>query len=324
MTKPITADAGENLPTNWGRWGADDELGTLNFITDQVRARAVTQAVTGRTVSLAHPVRPVPMAAPIPFGVNPMPAGVLQMMNYTGSPARALVDVLIVNSHHASLTHIDAVAHVPVDDHVYPGTPLAQAVAAGSVVHGSTSAFASGVTTRGVLLDLAPGTRLAAGFDITGDDLSQAEERAGVRVESGDALVVRGGWAPLDALAAPAPGMTLDAVRWMAEREVSMYVGDIGDRPPAQLGRGGPTAQPGESGGSGGSGESGESGESGSFMALHQVALPRLGLPLIDCPALEELAAASAELGRATFLFVLAPMRVEGATGIPVNPLAVF
>jgi hypothetical protein len=51
---------------------------------------------------------------------------------------------------------------------------------------------------------------------------------------------------------------------------------------------------------------------------------PRLGLPLIDCPALDDLGAACTELRRATFQFVLAPMRIHGTTGLPVNPLAVF
>jgi hypothetical protein len=58
MTTADQIDA--NAPTNWGRWGADDELGTLNFITDEARARRVAQARAARVVSMAATVTPVP------------------------------------------------------------------------------------------------------------------------------------------------------------------------------------------------------------------------------------------------------------------------
>jgi hypothetical protein len=110
-------------------------------------------------------------------------------------------------------------------------------------------------------------------------------------------FVVRAGWRVTADLTEPVPVMTLDAVRWMADREVSVYAGDIGDRPPV------PPIGP---------------------MAMHQVALPLLGLLLIDGPDVGALAATCTELGRHDFLFVVAPMAVTGATGLPVNPLAIF
>jgi kynurenine formamidase len=286
-----------DLPTNWGRWGADDQLGTLNFITAAARVRGVAAATEGRVVSLAFPVTPAPLAGPVPFGASPAPAAVQQVLTYAGSPARVVTDVLLLNTHHLAMTHIDALVHLPAGDQVYPGIPLSQAVSLGTVTHGSTAAFAGGIVTRGVLLDLAPGARLDPGHEVTGSDLNQAEARAGSRVESGDALVVRAGWRVTADLTEPVPVMTLDAVRWMADREVSVYVGDIGDRPPV------PPIGP---------------------MAMHQVALPLLGLPLIDGPDVSALAATCTELGRHDFLFVVAPMAVTGATGLPVNPLAIF
>lgn len=298
MTMPVP-ELPADVPTNWGRWGDDDQLGTLNFITDAARARGVAAAATGRTVSLAYPVTPVPLSGPLPFGHSPaaMPAGVLQIVNLHGSPARAATDVLIINTHHADLTHIDAVVHVPSDGRVYPGVPLDQAVFLGSVTHGSTAAFAGGITTRGVLLDLAPGGRLEPGRDVTADDLDAAETQAGLRVESGDALVVRGGWRVTPNATEPLPAMSIDAVRWMADREVSVYAGDISDRPPF------PPSGP---------------------LAMHQVALPLLGMPLIDGPDVTALAAACSEFGRYSFLFVVGPLPLVGATGMPVNPLAIF
>jgi kynurenine formamidase len=300
-TEPVTAPAAapaETLPSNWGRWGEDDERGTLNFITDEARARGAALARTGRTVSLAYPISPTTLAGggPAPHGLTPMPAPVQQMLTYTGSPAQALSDVLVFNTHHVAMTHIDALAHIPVDGRVYPGVPVAQVVNQGTLRHASTTPFAAGITTAGALLDLAPGGRLAPGHEVTAADLDVAEHRAGVRVQSGDALVVRGGWAVHRDLAEPLPSMTLDAVRWLAEREVSVLASDIGDHPP---GLGGPPL-------------------------LHTVGLARLGLPLVDNADVSSLAAVCSELGSWNFLFVLGVLPVHGATGVPVNPLAIF
>jgi kynurenine formamidase len=291
------ASTERELPSNWGRWGPDDEQGTLNFITDEVRRRGVAEARTGQVVSLAMPVTPVLLAGggPVPQGLSPMPAGVLQMMGYTGTPAN--VDTLVINSHHATLTHIDALSHVTLDGEVYPGVPHAAATAGGTIRHGSTAAFANGIVTRGVLLDLAPGSRLESGYSVTASDLERAERTGGVRVESGDALMIRGGWTLVkDFIEQPFPFITLDVVEWMNEREVSILASDIGDRPPSE----------------------------GAPMALHAVALPRLGMPLIDVAELALLGATCSELGRYNFLFSLGVMAIHGTTGLPVNPLAIF
>ncbi|WP_208322116.1 cyclase family protein [Paramicrobacterium fandaimingii] len=288
----------EMLPSNWGRWGIDDEIGTLNLITDDVRARAVAEARVGTSVSLAMPVDPASMMGG-PFAPpTPSSPPVLQAMLYTGAPPMAMAEVLIMSPHHAGLTHLDAVVHVPVDGEIYPGRPLADAVDAGGVRHGSTAAFADGVVTRGVLLDLSPGSRLPSAHPVTGADFDAAERRIGVHVEPGDALVVRGGWSATRDMGEPMPGMTLDAIAWMHERDVAVYAGDIGDaHPPVdrQL-----------------------------PMPLHQVGLARLGMPLVDLADVDELSTVCDGLGRWTFLLTLAPLRLRGATGVPVNPLAIF
>jgi len=294
---PVRTVATE-VPSNWGRWGADDELGTLNLITDEVRARAVAQARTGRSVSLAMPVDPASMLGG-PFAPpTPSSPPVQQAMLYTGTPPIAMAEVLVLTPHHRGLTHLDAVVHIPVDGHVYPGRPLAEAVTPTGIRHGSTTAFADGVVTRGILLDLAPGTRLPQAHPVTGTDLDTAEQRSGVRIEPGDALVVRGGWSASRDLDAPMPGMTVDAVAWMHRRDVAVYAGDIGDaHPPVD-----PQVP----------------------MPLHQVGLARLGMLLIDVAEVDELAAVCHELDRWAFLLTIAPPRLRGATGVPVNPLAIF
>ncbi|MFB9927648.1 cyclase family protein [Amycolatopsis halotolerans] len=283
------------LPSNWGRWGADDERGTLNLITDEVRERAGREVRTGRSVSLAVPIRPAPvLSGPFPPRTAEE-SPVQQFMMYTGSPAFAHADVMTVTNHHTLSTHLDALAHIPQDGQVYPGRPANESVTMGGVVHGSTAAFAEGIVTRGVLLDLGADGPVPADRVITGRDLDAAEERGEVRVEPGDALVARFGWVRTRYRGNPMPGMSVDAVRWMHDRGVSLYAGDLSDAyPPSQP------------------------------FAMHGVALPRLGMPLIDAVDADELAAVCAELGRYSFLFVAAPPRILGLTGVPVNPLAIF
>ncbi|MGK7229602.1 cyclase family protein [Streptomyces hygroscopicus] len=291
-------DASQGLPSNWGRWGEDDERGTLNLITGEARARGAAEARTGRTVSLALPIRPTPVISG-PFAPSAQDASpVQQMMVYVGSPAPATADVMLVTNHHPRSTHLDALGHTVRDGRVYPGRPVDEAVTPAGARHGSTAAYAAGIATRGILLDLAADGPLPSGHAVTSRDLEAAEERQGVRLESGDALVVRCGWPMTPVPGRPMPGMSLDAVRWMHRRGAALYAGDIGDAHPGL--------------------------DPACPLPLHGVALPLMGLPLIDAAEVDDLAAVCAELGRYAFLLTVAPPRIHGLTGVPVNPLAIF
>ncbi|MFI6166498.1 cyclase family protein [Nocardia sp. NPDC051052] len=288
----------EDLPTNWGRWGEHDERGTLNLITAEVQAAAVAEARSGRTVSISRPMPTSPLVAGpgAPLGAHSI--GVMQAGLFTGTAPLATAELVIMMTHHPEVTHFDSLVHQVVDGKVYPGIALEQAGGAEGYRHGSTAIFAHGVVTRGVLVDLAADGPLPDGHGVTGAELEQACVRAGVQVRSGDALVVRGGWDYAASRHRRIPGLTLDAVAWMHRYDVAVYAGDIGDgRPPVDPRVPGP---------------------------LHRVALARLGMPLIDVAAPAELAAACVEEGRSTFLFVAAPPRLGAASGVPVNPLAIF
>lgn len=287
----------EDLPSNWGRWGEEDELGTLNLITDVVRARAAQEVRTGRSVSLAIPIQPAPVFSG-PFGPQTADVSpVQQIMAYTGTPAFATADVMLVTNHHTRSTHLDALSHIVQGDQVYPGRPVSESVTMGGVRHGSTTAFAAGIVTRGVLLDLAADGPVPVDHAVTGADLDAAEKRHGVRLEPGDALITRFGWVSTRYRGNPTPGMSIDAVRWMHERGVAVYAGELADAHPPQP---------------------------GAPSAMHGVALPRLGMPLIDVVDADELASVCTELGRHSFMFVAAPPRIHGLTGVPVNPVAIF
>jgi Putative cyclase len=247
-------------------------------------------------VSLALPIRPAPVisgpSAPATTEASP----IQQVMAYTGPAPQAAAEVMVVTNHHPRSTHLDALSHQAIDGLVYRGRLFADGVTAAGARHASTTIFATGVVTRGILLDLAADGPLPAGHPGTGQDLDAAEEREGVTLESGDALVVRGGWRMADD--PPRPGITTDAVRWMDRRGVSLYAGDIGSvLPPLNPGEPSP---------------------------LHKVALVMLGMPLIDAGNVDDLAAVCAELSPYSFLLTIAPPRIHGLTGVPVNPLAIL
>jgi kynurenine formamidase len=286
------------LPDNRGRWGEDDELGTLNLIDDAARARAAAAAHTGRWVSLALPTDPASMLGG-PFAPPSPPSPPLQQaLLFTGDPPMGMAEALVVTPHHPGLTHLDAFAHMPIDGTVYPGRPLTDAVTAGGVQHGSTTTFADGIVTRGVLLDLAPQGMLPSAHPITAADLGAAEDRAGTELLPGDAVVLRSGWTFGWQQQDQGPGMTVDAVSWLHRRGASLYAGDVSDTfPPLD-----PRVP----------------------MPMHMVGLARLGMPLIDSVQVDDLAAVCEELGRSAFLLSVAPPRLRGLTGVPVNPIAIF
>ncbi|WP_045744869.1 cyclase family protein [Actinoplanes rectilineatus] len=286
-----------DFPDNWGRWGDTDQLGAVNLITDEARARGAAEARTGRTVSLARVTTPFPLTGGPTAPATAPTTAVQTMMLFTGFGAPAMAEVMVVTTHHPEVTHLDGLGHWAEGGRVYPGVDVADSSGPTGVRHGAADVYGGGILTRGVLLDLAPGGRLAPAHPVTARDLDEAAARAGVDVLPGDALTVRGGWDRATA-APPYPGMTAGAVRWLHEKGVAVFAGDVGDAMPPL---------PGEVPG-----------------ALHRLGLGRLAIPLIDGPDLSELAVTCAELGRWTFQFVMAAPRIAGTTGLPVNPLAVF
>lgn len=285
--------------SNWGRWGADDELGTLNYITPEVRRRAAALVTEGRTVSLAQELSKHETPA------NPRP--IVHFMAYEDHAPRAAIDFIGMVPHGLSLTHLDAVGHCFFDGHLYNGRPAASVVSkSAGLLFGSILAQREGIVTRGVLLDVAAARGvpwLAAGEYVTAEDLERAEQRTGGTVETGDAVCVHVGLEAREAAEGPEDrslraGLDAGAVAWLHDREVALYTGDCIERLPYPS-----DVMP---------------------VPLHQIGLVAMGLVLLDSPRLAPLVAACGELGRATFLLTVAPLPVPGGTGSPVNPVAVF
>jgi kynurenine formamidase len=282
--------------SNWGRWGPDDELGTLNYITPQKRVAAAQGVRSGRTVSLAHDLNT--QAQPN----NPRPA-IHLMLQGTRSIA---MDFIGVAYHGLATSHIDAFSHVFWERQMYNGRPAREVTAQGAQ-RNSVLAWRDGIVSRGVLLDVAAAKGrewLDATEAVHVEDLEEAERFGGVRVEEGDILIMRvGQWPRMQAQGwetpgSPRPGLAADCLPWLHTRRVAAYGGDCFDAVP--------------------------SGYEKMPMPLHTVGLVAMGLPLLDNLSVEPLAAACREEGRYHFLLTVAPLRIPGGTGSPVNPIAVF
>ncbi len=327
-TQPRNGSSDEELTelfehvSNEGRWGPDDELGTLNFITPDKRRAAAALVQAGETVSLAHPL----LARATPTRPRQVDHRMLYWNapdNPLGAPASA-GDRLSLDVHQHGVTHLDCVSHIGSrDGRVYNGRAFDEVAADDGLRHGSVYAQRDGIVSRGVLLDVAA----ALGVDwlepqhrISASDFQAAERHGGVRVERGDVLVVRAGVEAREASHGPsplAPGPAPDAIGWLYEREVAVYAGDA----PEQLSEAGarilgllPAEQNGPD----------SRATTGFPLPLHQIGIPAMGLVLLDYCRVEELAERCRQLGRYEFLFIAAPLVIPGGTGSPVNPIAVF
>jgi kynurenine formamidase len=291
---------------NAGRWGAEDERGTLNLITEEVRREAAREVRQGVSVSLARELvpGPIPAAEPMELEFVRVPDSQLgpadDSVSWTAERFRLLY-------HGWGFTHVDALSHMSYHGRAYNDEALRRHPD-GSPVRNAVRQMRDGIVSRGVLVDV-PRLRgvpyLEGRAVITVQDLERWEQHAGVRVRSGDVLLIRTGrWARQAALGPapegdPSPGIDPRVAAWLHARGVAA-LGDDGGKDPS------PSPVP------------------GLNAPLHALTLVAMGMPLFDNLDLEAVARQAAERSRWTFFFVAAPLEIRGATGSPLNPLAVF
>lgn len=298
---------------NWGRWGATDELGTVNFITPAKVKAAASLVRQGKVISLA-----IPFDANGPqtgFGgrVNPLHS----MLQDGGDIVNGAQDFLpglrycddAITMPLQCATQWDALSHIYFDGKMYNDRGPEQVTSTGARANAIT-ALKDKIVTRGVLLDvprLKGKPWLEPGEAIYPADLDAAAAAAKVRIESGDIILIRtgqmaqvrdrGGWG--DYAGGPAPGLSLTCAEWLATHEIAGYATDTW----------GTEVIPNET--------------PDVFQPLHCVAIVNMGMLVGEIFTLEALADDCAADGVYEFLFVAPPLPITGAVGSPINPQAI-
>lgn len=282
--------------SNAGRWGPDDERGTLNLIALEHHRRALGLVRHGEVVALGRPLRASGTDAP---------ATLRPTIEVLGGDVVSAGEVLTLTPHGFEVTHLDSLGHSFHRGHAYNGRAVSDVIGDEGLHHGAILAAAKGIVTRGVLLDVAAARgveHLAAGDGVGAEDLDAAEALTGTTVQAGDAVVVHTGLARRVAGGIDTPtlreGLTPDAIPWLHERDVAIYAGDCIERLP--------------------------SGYDGIPLPLHQVGMVAMGLWFLDNPDVEALRDACATHGTSVFALIIAPLAVPGGTASAVNPLALF
>jgi kynurenine formamidase len=293
---------------NWGRWGSEDEIGTINLITPEVRKRAASCVKTGRTFSLALPLSEAEgiQTGIIPGRINPVRAMVQINTPLTGDSADfcSSDDMVVMGLQCA--THWDGLGHVSYEGRLYNGNGASSVTAFGASVCGIHKIRT--LVSRGVLLDVARarGTnRLEGGYAITAADLDAAEDRARLEVGPGDVVLVRTGQMELLArgdkagYGAPAPGLSTMTVEWFRDRDVAAVATDTLAF----------EVWPGE--------------DDAVILPVHLLHLVEMGMTQGQNWVLDGLAEDCAADGVHEFLLEASPQPFTNAVGSPVNPVAV-
>jgi kynurenine formamidase len=301
----------EELRT-WNCWGEDNEIGTLNFVTPQRIVEAAKLVTKGETFALAINVdrngpqtgdlgRFNPVHAMLATGVDAV-HGVQDEMNIRYSD-----DIMSLPLHGA--THWDSLSHIFYDSYMWNGRDASLVSASGAQKNGIEKAKDK-MVGRGVLLDVArykSAEALEDGYAITSEDLDGCAREQNVEVRTGDFLLVRtgqlskclraGSWGTY--AGGDAPGLAFETLRWLYDQEMAAVASDTW----------GVEVRPNEI--------------DEAFQPWHWVAIPNMGLSVGEMFYLEELAAGCADDGRYEFFFVAPPLPITGASGSPVNPIAI-
>lgn len=283
--------------SNWGRWGTDDQLGTLNLITPAKRRAAMALVKEGIPVSLSANAF-TEKAADVPCPAE----WAMTSASQTGATDRVAFPCI----HGAASTHIDSLAHTFFRGKMWNGYDTSTLVTKEKGAEkNSVLTMKNGIVTRAVLYDIArlKGVPyLAPGDRIFAEDLEAWEKKAGVRVGPGDALVLRWGRYGRRAKLGPdegAAGLDNSVLPWLKRRDIALLVWETAGYAPQPAG-------------------------DLPRNAVHNFIQAILGIHVLDRADLEALSEATASRNRWEFMLTVTPLALTNATGSPVNPIAMF
>ena len=297
--------------SNWGRWGAEDQLGTPNLITPQKTKLALETVKEGVQVSLARTISfestadaPVP---PVHYMVE-SGEGWATGDKVSSLPMAVAMDYFGMIFHGLTVTHLDSLAHFFWEGKTYNGFPAHLVSTSLGATFGSVEEAKNGIVSRGILVDV-PMIRsidwVERGEGVMPEDILAAEEQCGFQVQEGDILLVRTGAlhrrnveGPVDG-AAGSTACQAACLPLFHERNIAMLGSDTGnDISPPQY--------------------------PDLTHPIHQVGITAMGLWILDNANLEEVAEACQQRKRWEFLVSIGPLRLHNTTGSPVNPIAIF
>lgn len=299
---------------NWGRWGAEDQIGTLNYVTPASVAAAAKLVRHGRVFALGIPLdNKGPQNGLFGGRWNP-----IHTMLATGTDAAAgRQDVSpgmryaddAINMPVQGATHWDALGHVFLGDKMYGGHDITLVDSTGVTRNGIEHTKAR-MVGRGVLLDLArfKGVEsLDDGYGISNAELDACAAKQGVEIRQGDFVIIRtghmerclkngqwGGYAGGDA-----PGLRFETCYWIHEREIAAICSDTW----------GVEVRPNET--------------TEANQPWHWVVIPAIGISMGEIFYLKDLADDCAADGVYEFFFLAPPLVITGGTGSPINPQAI-
>lgn len=288
-----------STPGNWGRWGAEDERGATNLLSEE-RVLAATAAVSsGRVISLGEPLDE---ATAVSIGRPSLSHYMIRDGGDYAAGGRVLgrscyaEDVIGLSTHTG--THVDALAHLWYGDQIYNGHPQAVVRSRGASRCGVDKL--GPLVGRGLLLDVAGhvGERqLPAESAIDAEMLEAVRRRAGVSIEPGDIVLIRTGWlgGAGDSYLRGEPGIDLSGAAWLAAKDVALVGAD--NYAVEVLGAHAVDGFP-----------------------VHELLLRDHGIPLIENVVLDALA----QQRRGPFLFAANALPLRGATASPLAPVAIL
>jgi kynurenine formamidase len=274
--------------SNWGRWGADDELGALNLITPAKRLEAASLVTRGTVVSMAREMTIERLDDPDQASANRPPVLVGSTRNVfdINTEGGYFWERYEIEYHGSAVSHLDALCHVAYNGKVYNGLDFEDVA---SKEDGCTrmgvANLREGLITRGVLIDMP-------GRAVRRQDIEAWEAETGITISAGDALFLRtgrdvgerGGYHP-------------SLIPFFKERDIALLGADV----PQEGGQ-----------------------VDGVTVPVHFFALVALGVHLFDNLGLEGLAETANDLNQWEFMFMASPHVVPNGAGSAINPLAVF